>query len=53
MYGFAKKDRDNIERQEEMAFKDLAQEMLSLSDTALSRLLEKNILIEVNYDKGK
>lgn len=53
VYGFAKKDRDNIEQQEEIAFKDLAQEMLGLSDAALNRLIEKNILMEVHYGKDK
>lgn len=49
VYGFAKKDRENLDSQEEMAFKDLAKEMFNLSDIDLNKLAEKKILIEVDY----
>jgi len=53
VYGFAKSDRDNISDEEVNDFKDLAAELLNLSDSALMKLIETRTLIEVQYDKEK
>lgn len=52
VYGFAKKDRDNLEDDEVVGFKALAEEMLNLTDESLETLIKSNALIEVNYDKS-
>ncbi len=52
VYGFAKKDRDNIEDDEVIGFKALAEEMLNLTDESLNKLIESKALYEVNYDKS-
>lgn len=50
VYGFAKKDKDNIEDDEVLGFKALAEEMLNLTDESLNKLIERKALIEVEYD---
>lgn len=50
VYGFAKSQRDNIEKQEEEAFKKAAKALLGLSDTQLAQLIEKNELTEITND---
>jgi len=50
VYGFAKKDKDNIEDDEVLGFKALAEEMLKLTDESLNKLIERKALIEVEYD---
>lgn len=50
VYGFAKNDRDNITKDEESSFKDLAKEMLNLDEQTLNKLVLNKILIEVKYD---
>lgn len=50
VYGFAKKDKDNLRSDEEEAFKDMAQILLSLSDMMLKQLLEKGDFTEVKDD---
>lgn len=51
MYGFAKKQQDNISEDEKEAFKKAAQHILSLSDAQLSAMIEKGQFSEVN-DNG-
>ena len=50
VHGYAKKDRDNIRRDELMAFRDFAKEMLRLDDDGIGHALAKGKLIEVGDD---
>ncbi len=52
VYGFAKKDRDNIDEDEVEAFKELADEMFNLTDESIDKLIKSKALIEVHYDKS-
>ena len=50
VYGFAKNDRDNIDRQELKAFRLLATEMLALDDKALQMALKNGTIVEIEED---
>jgi hypothetical protein len=50
VYGFAKSDRDNIDRDEERAFKNAARHVLALSERHIAGLVEKGQLSEVKGD---
>lgn len=52
VYGFAKKDRDNINDDEIVGFKALAEEMLNLTEESLDKLIKSKALIEVCYDQS-
>ena len=47
VYGFAKKDRDNIRRDELKVFKQAAKELLALSDEQIEKLITVGGLTEV------
>jgi hypothetical protein len=47
VYGFAKTDRDNLEKDEEKAFKQAAKEMFKLSTDQIAELIRRGNLIEV------
>lgn len=47
VYGFAKSERDNIDRAETEAFKKAANELLALSDEQIGTLIENGALTEV------
>ena len=47
LYGFAKNDRDNIERQELKAFRLLAAEMLALDEAALRMAMKNGTILEI------
>jgi hypothetical protein len=49
-YGFAKNDRDNIDRQELRAFRLLAAEMLAMDDAALGAALRNGAIMEIEDD---
>ncbi|MDQ4061887.1 MAG: type II toxin-antitoxin system RelE/ParE family toxin [Pseudomonadota bacterium] len=55
VYGFAKSDRDNIDEDEEAAFKRAAKEVLALSEAQLNALVRRGRFVEVDCDgdKGK
>ena len=55
VHGFAKNDRDNIGRDELIALKLLASQMLSYDDQAIANAIQSGTLIEVtrNEKKGK
>jgi hypothetical protein len=46
-YGFAKSERNNIDRAETEAFKKAARELLALSDEQIGTLIENGALTEV------
>lgn len=50
VYGFAKNERDNIDKNETDAFKKSAKELLSLSDKHIQELIENGALTEVNHE---
>ena len=47
VYGFAKKDRDNIERDELRAFRRLASELLALDSSALAAAEKNGTITEI------
>lgn len=47
VYGFAKSERDNIDRAETEAFKKAARELLALSDEQIRTLIENGALTEI------
>ncbi len=48
VYGFAKNDRDNIDRQELKAFRLLATEMLAMDGKALAAALKNGTIMEID-----
>lgn len=50
VYGFAKSDRDNIDKDEEAQFKKAASHVLDLTEKQLSELLSMGQFSEVNED---
>jgi len=48
VYGFAKNDRDNIDRQELRAFRLLAAEMLAMDRRALTAALRNGTIMEID-----
>ena len=50
VYGFAKNERDNIDKNETDAFKKSAKELLALSDKHIQELIENGALTEVDYE---
>jgi hypothetical protein len=50
VYGFAKNDRDNIDRQELRAFRLLAAEMLAMDEKALMAALKNGTIMEIEGD---
>lgn len=52
IYGFAKSDRDNIDRDEEEAFRKAAGHVLALSEKHLAELIGKGQFVEIDdHDK--
>lgn len=49
VYGFAKNDRDNIDADEEVAFKKAAQHVLRLTEDQLAALIDKGQLTEIDH----
>ena len=53
IYGFAKKDRDNIDKAELVVFKQAAQELLSLSNSELQALIDQGTFSEIGVNDDK
>ena len=51
VYGFAKSEKDNIEKDELVALKRLATELLAYDDETLARVLASGVLAEVKCDE--
>jgi len=49
VYGFAKSDQGNIQRDELRAFRKLAGEMLTLNDNALAAAIKNGTIMEIGY----
>lgn len=50
VFAFAKKDRDNIAKDELAAFRKLAQQMLAMNDSALKAAIKNQTIAEVKCD---
>jgi hypothetical protein len=51
VHGFAKNEKDNIEKDELVALKKLAAELLAYDDKTLARVLASGVLVEVRCDE--
>lgn len=51
VHGFAKNEKDNIEKDELVALKKLAAELLAYDDKTLARVLTSGLLVEVKCDE--
>lgn len=51
VYGFAKSERENIDKNEIDVFKQSAKELLALSDQHLQELIENSRLTEIKSDE--
>lgn len=51
VHGFAKNEKDNIEKDELMALKKLAAELLAYDDKTLARVVASGVLREVKCDE--
>lgn len=51
VHGFAKNEKDNIEKDELVALKKLATEMLAYDDRALARVVASGVVLEVKCDE--
>jgi len=51
VHGFAKNEKDNIERDELVALKKLAGELLAYDDQTLARVVASGVLVKVNCDE--
>ncbi len=47
VYGFMKKERENLSSDELKSFKILAKDILKLNDEALTRAIEKNVFVKI------
>jgi len=50
VYGFAKNDRDNVDRQELKAFRRLATEMLALNEKERQMAIKNGTIMEIEED---
>lgn len=53
VFGFAKSDRDNIDREELDAFRKMAHHVLALTDDQLARLIASGQFMEIGNDDGE
>ena len=51
VHGFAKNEKDNIEKDELVALKKLAADLLAYDDNTLARVLASGVLVEVKCDE--
>jgi len=51
VYGFAKNEKDNIAKDELVALKKLASELLAYDDKTLVRVLESGVLVEIKCNE--
>ncbi len=50
IFGFAKSRRENLEPGEEVAYKDIGQDLMGATDAELRRMIAMGYLAEVQYD---
>jgi hypothetical protein len=51
VHGFAKSEKDNVEKDELVALKKLAAELLAYDDKTIARVIAMGILVEVTCDE--
>lgn len=51
VFGYAKKDWDNITKKDQQAFKDLAEVMFDYDDVALGKAIKGGAIVEVKCDE--
>jgi hypothetical protein len=51
VHGFAKSEKDNIEKEELVALKKLAAELLAYDDKTLARVIASGVMVEVTCDE--
>lgn len=51
VHGFAKSEKDNIDKDELVALKKLAAELLAYDDKTLAQVVVSRVLVEVNCDE--
>lgn len=51
VHGFAKNEKDNIDKDELFALEKLAAELLAYDDKTLARVIVSGVLVEVNCDE--
>jgi hypothetical protein len=51
VHGFAKNEKDNIEREDLAALKRLAAEMLAYDGKTIARVVASGVLLEMNCDE--
>jgi hypothetical protein len=51
IHGFAKNEKDNIEKEELAALKKLAVELLTYDENTIARVVASEVLLEVNCDE--
>jgi hypothetical protein len=51
VHGFAKNERDNVEKDELVALKKLAAELLAYDDRTIARVVGSGALVEVSCDE--
>jgi hypothetical protein len=51
IHGFAKSEKDNIDKDELVALKKLAAELLAYDDRTLSRVVRSGVLLEIECDE--
>ncbi len=51
VHGFAKSEKDNIGRDELVALRKLAAELLAYDDAMMARVISSGVLVEVNCDE--
>lgn len=53
VFGFSKKDRENIDEQEENLYRELARGFLKLTEKQINHMLAEKTLIEVPYEQDR
>lgn len=53
VYGFMKKEQDNLSSDELKSFKTLSKDILSLNDVSLTGAIEKNVFVEIGEKDEK
>ena len=53
VYGFMKKERENLSSDELKSFKILSKDILKLNDEALTRAIEKNVFVKIGEKDEK
>lgn len=51
VHGFAKNEKENIEKDELIALKKLAAELLAYDEKTIARIAASRVLLEVNCDE--